>query len=465
MADSRQLTTIKKKVQNLINRDELLQIACDLVNIPSPTGFEKACADYIIERYRAAGIKVLPQAMEETRANAIGVIKGKGGGPALMLNGHMDTSYVGDEAYLPDAPGYKPKAVVDGEWIYGLGIYNMKGSLAAFLHAAEALQRAGIELEGDLVIACVAGEIEKAPVDRFQGPLYRGGGCGTWYAITHGALADFAVVGEPSGMTLMRAHGGYVWTRITLVGDPMHTIYGTARNNTINNMMKLMRALQQWGEEYEKRRSYLGMPAHVTLSAIEGGWPYRCSRVPVACTLYVDTRLMPGQEPLEVQREIEAVVATVQRDDPDLRKLHLDMNVFMNQWGSECPPEEFIYQAVADAHRETTRKPVEVTAIPFASDAGELNAHGIPALNYGATGRLRTFKAGERPGDLAKDWNPQQGEHASIEDMLQATRVYVNLILNVCTRTRAELGLERPQPRSHADAPHTKSPTMRRKKR
>jgi acetylornithine deacetylase/succinyl-diaminopimelate desuccinylase-like protein len=208
-------------------------------------------------------------------------------------------------------------------------------------------------------------------------------------------------------------------------------------------MMKLMRALQQWGDEYEKRRAYLGMPAHVTLSAIEGGWPYRCSRVPVACTLYVDTRLMPGQEPLEVQREIEAVVARTRQDDADLQKLHLDMNVFMNQWGSECAPEEFIYQAVARAHRETTRKTVQVTAIAFASDAGELNAHGIPALNYGATGRLRTFRAGERPGDLARDWNPQQGEHASIEDIAQATRVYVSLILDVCTRSRAELGLKR----------------------
>ncbi len=443
MAESKQLAGLRRKVLKLVDRDELMQIACDLVNIPSPTGSEKACADYIAGRYRSAGIQILPQAMEEGRANAIGIIKGDGRGATLMLNGHMDTSYVGDEQHLPDTPGYRPAAVIDGEWIYGLGIYNMKGSLACFLHAAELLQRAGARLAGDLVIACVAGEIEKAAVDRFQGSLYRGGGCGTWYAITHGAVADFAVVGEPSGMTLMRAHGGYVWTRITLVGAPMHTIYGSARNNTINNMMKVMQALQAWGDEYERRRAHLGMPAHVTLSAIEGGWPYRCSRVPIACTLYLDTRLLPGQNPLEVQREIEGVLTRLRRGDPDLAQLHLSMNIFMNQWGSECAPEALIFRAVSDAHRQTTGKPVAVTAIPFASDAGELNAHGIPALNYGATGRLRTFRAGERPGNLAKDWNPQQGEHASIEDMVQATRVYLNLILNVLSRTRAELGLQK----------------------
>src|SRR5450759_5359228 len=137
MTSSRSLAVLKKKALGMVNRKELLGLVCDLINIPSPTGHEKPCADYITNRYRAAGMKVLPQEFEDTRANAIGIINGKGRGPCLMLNGHMDTSYVGDEQYLPDVPGYKPKAVVDGEWIYGLGVYNMKGSLAAFIHAAE----------------------------------------------------------------------------------------------------------------------------------------------------------------------------------------------------------------------------------------------------------------------------------------------------------------------------------------
>src|SRR6185437_14993597 len=98
-----------------------------------------------------------------------------GTGACLMFNGHMDTSYVGDEDYLPDGPGFRPKAVIDDDWIYGLGIYNMKGGLACFIHAAEILKRSKVELAGDLIIACVAGEIEKAQVDRYQGRLYRGG--------------------------------------------------------------------------------------------------------------------------------------------------------------------------------------------------------------------------------------------------------------------------------------------------
>lgn len=435
-----ELLELKAKLHGMVNREALVAIACDLVNIPSPTGSEQACADYIIGRYESAGIKVLPQTFDTARSNAIGIIKGKGGGPVLMLNGHMDTSYTGEEEHLPDRPGYRPRAIIDGDWIYGLGIYNMKGSLACFLHAAELLRRSGVELTGDLMIACVAGEIEKSQVDRYQGPLYRGGACGTWYAITHGAVADFCVVGEPSGMTLMRAHGGYVWTRISLIGDPMHTVFGSPRNNTINNMMKVMQAIQRWGEGYEKRCSYLGMPAHVTLSAIEGGWPYRCSRVPVYCTLYVDTRLMPNQDPLSVQLEIEAVLSELKAKDKDLAALDMDSHIFMNQWGSECAPDEYIYQAVARAHREVHGKDVDVTAISFASDACELVRHGIPALNYGATGRTRQPDAAG-DGQQTSDWNPKQGEHAAIPDLVETTKVYLTLILDTLTRSRRELGL------------------------
>ena len=439
-------TELKARLLAQVDRAELQTIACDLVNIPSPTGFEQACADYILARYCKAGIRIIDQVFDEGRSNAIGLIKGDGSGPTLMFNGHMDTSYTGDERFLPDKPGYKPKAVIDGDWIYGLGIYNMKGSLACFIHAAEIIRRLDVELEGDLLIAAVAGEIEKSQVDHYQGPLYRGGACGTWYAITHGAIADFCVVGEPTGMALTHAHGGYVWTRITLVGDPMHTVFGTPRNNTINNMMKVMQAIQHWGDEYERRRARLGMPAHVTLSAIEGGWPYRCSRVPVFCSLYVDTRLLPGQEPLEVQREIEAVLRELQQSDRDLGKLELETQVFMNQWGSQCPADALIYRAVQTAHEEVHGRPVDVTAMPFASDACELVRHGIPSLNYGATGRTRTLSDVHHHGAAQSDWNPGQGEHASLDDMVASTKVYLTIAVNLLTRTREELGI--PGPRS-----------------
>ena len=444
----------KKDVLALINREEIVRLASDLVNISSPTGYEAECADYIIGRYKANGIKSIPQEFDEGRRNAIGVVQGDGSGPTLMFNGHMDTSYIGNEEFLPDRPGYKPHAIVEDGWLYGLGIYNMKGGIASFLHAAEVVKRAGVPLKGDILLACVGGEIEKAQIGERQGRLYRGGGCGTWYAVTHGAVADFAVVGEPTGLSLMHAHGGYVWTRITLVGNPRHTVFGEVRNNTINNMMKLAAHLQAWGDDFEKRNTFDGMSSKVTLSAIEGGWPHRCSRVPVYCTLYVDTRLMPHQSPLLVREEMEAAVRELQRRDPDFASLHLDMNIFMNQWGSECPPGELIYKETQKAHQEVTGSPPEITSVSFASDAGELWAHGIPCLNYGPTGKTRQLSDGRHYGNAQSDWNPDAGEHASIDDMVQGAKTYATLMLNLCTRTREELGIKRKRPNPKHDHDH-----------
>ena len=154
-------------------------------------------------------------------------------------------------------------------------------------------------------------------------------------------------------------------------------------------MLKVAQAVEAWGVDYEKRHQKHGMTAKVTLSAIEGGWPYRCSRVPVFCTLYVDTRLMPDESPLEVQREIEALMTKIRKDDPDIGELDYDMNVFMNQWGSECNPEEFIYKAVERAHEKDHGEPAGHHGGAVRSDACELVRHGIPALNYGPSGRTR----------------------------------------------------------------------------
>ena len=93
-----------------------------------------------------------------------------------MFNGHMDTSNTGREDFLTGI-GYKPNAVVKNGMIYGLGIYNMKGALVCYTHAVQALQRAGVKLKGDVIIAAVAGEIEKTQWGEFKGKEYRGYGC------------------------------------------------------------------------------------------------------------------------------------------------------------------------------------------------------------------------------------------------------------------------------------------------
>src|SRR5579864_1331760 len=170
---------LANKILSHVSEEEIVAMACDVVNIPSPTGEELAMGKYMRGALEAAGLQVTWQEVEPGRANAVGLWEGSGNGKSLMFNGHMDTSNTGRETYLTGL-GYKPKAVVKNGMIYGLGIYNMKGALVCYTQAVKALRRAGIKIDGSILIAAVAGEIEKTQWgDEFVGKEYRGYGVGT----------------------------------------------------------------------------------------------------------------------------------------------------------------------------------------------------------------------------------------------------------------------------------------------
>lgn len=156
-----------------LDPEAMVRDLMEMVNIPSGTGEEAAMVHWMADRLRALGFDAGLQEIAPGRYNALGRLRGTGGSRTLLLNGHLDTSYTGREPHLT-APGFKPVAVRDGDWIYGLGANNMKSGLAALLAAVAAIRKAAITLAGDLIFSAVAGEVEKAPVEEFHGPEYAG---------------------------------------------------------------------------------------------------------------------------------------------------------------------------------------------------------------------------------------------------------------------------------------------------
>src|SRR5215472_11585957 len=167
-----------KKVLAHIDRGELAQLGCDLTSIPSPTGQEKAIAEFILTWFEANGLKAVRQEVEPDRPNAVGILKGDGTGLSLSFNGHTDTSYTGTNADLRMVADIEPEAELKGRIVgnkvQGLGISNMKGGVAAFMMAGKALKKSGVRLKGDVILAAVVGEISRTPIGPWQSPEYRG---------------------------------------------------------------------------------------------------------------------------------------------------------------------------------------------------------------------------------------------------------------------------------------------------
>src|SRR5215510_3319509 len=170
------------RITAVVDSEQVCRLALDLCNIPSPTGEEEALRDFIVDWFKQNGLIGIRQEVETNRSNAVGILRGRGTGPSLMLNGHMDTGMHlrHDEVIGPIPPKREilPTRIEDGV-LYGTGMDNMKSGLAAIMSAAKALKDAGFTLNGDLIVAGVAGEVSRAPVDQYQGPYYRSKGLGT----------------------------------------------------------------------------------------------------------------------------------------------------------------------------------------------------------------------------------------------------------------------------------------------
>lgn len=399
-----------------VDRERVVTTASDLVAVPSPTGAEEAAADLLLSQLHDAGCVVTKQEVEPGRANAVGRVRGSGGAPTLMFNGHLDTSYSGDEPWLT-APGFKPHPIVRDDAVIGLGIMNMKGAVACYVEAIRALRDAGIHLAGDVVVAGVAGEIEKAEWgDEFRGATYRGYGTGTRHLVSHGVVADAAVLGEPTEERLVLGHYGTMWVRIATSGPFFHTAFSQGRleENSLVRMHRLLDDVIAWTRHWEERGAYGDLPGVVNLGAIRGGFPWRVSRTPHRTDLFLDVRVPPTMGFEAAEAELRALIDGLSSRYPDA---DIDWEVYVTAGGAEIDGDHPVVAAADAAHRAVTGAAPERARVHWASDASTLSRYGIPSLNYGPI-------SGALPGP--------EGESVPISSLVRMSASYALLAANFC---------------------------------
>ncbi|MBM3558747.1 MAG: M20/M25/M40 family metallo-hydrolase [Alphaproteobacteria bacterium] len=408
-----------------VSRERLVDLTCAMVDIPSPTGHEAEVARFLVDTMREAGLKAHLQDIGEGRFNAIGVLKGSGNGVNLLLNGHIDTSYSGKETVLTGG-GYKTKSyIVENEWIYGAGSNNMKSAIAGYVEAARAIKAAGVTLPGDVIIAGVSGEIETGAVDEFQGCDYAGHGIGTIHLLRHGLAADCAIIGEPTGFQVTPWHFGTVWVAFRTKGTMSHIAWMDRAVNAIDKSMIIYEALKnEWIEPYRQRNAYEGMLPNVSISAIRGGWPWRVSRVPVFCDIFMDVRLSPAMTIVELHEELAQFLAGLKKRDPGL---DAEFEFYCAGPGTAIAKDSPVVTAITAAHTAVFGKAPASGGVNYYSDAVHLNRYDVPTVNYGLSGRLRNGGDG---------FDPAEGEHTSIGDLVAGTKVYALATLDIAGRRR-----------------------------
>jgi acetylornithine deacetylase/succinyl-diaminopimelate desuccinylase-like protein len=389
-----------------------------MIGVHSFTGDEQRLAELMVELYRDAGLKVQWQQVEDGRANALGILEGAGGGPSLMLNGHMDTSYSGREEWLRDVPGFQPSAFIRDGRLYGLGISNMKGALACYVEAVRALRDAGVRLRGDLMIAAVCGEIEKTQQGDAQGAQYRGYAAGTRYLVTHGGLADMCLLGEPTEGKVVLGHFGSLWLRISTQGNFIHTAFseGKRDQNSILRMRDVLDAVLKWVPAWEDdpENAYRGAKAIVNVGALQGGFGWRVSRTPHRTDLFLDVRVPPTKEMTVARRQALDMVRGLAERFPGYG---IEGEVYVTAPGAEIDEGHELVRAIDAAHAEVFGSAPERDVTRWFSDASALTRYGVPTVNYGtSTGLMDTT----------------YGENLEIEGLVKTAEVYTRVAMRVC---------------------------------
>jgi acetylornithine deacetylase len=393
-----------------IDERRLVDLAIRLVSVPSFTGSEEAAARVMCEVLDELGLQTQWQQVEDGRANVLATWAGTGGGPTLMFNGHMDTSYSGNEPWLQGIPGFQPAGFERGGRIYGLGISNMKGALAAYVEAVRALQEAGVRLRGDVLVAAVAGEIEKTQQGDAQGAEYRGYAAGSRYLVTHGGVADMCILGEPTENKLVLAHFGSLWLRLSTHGPFVHTAFSEGRRdeNSILKMRPVLDVVLQWLPQWEDEMSYEGVRGVANVGGVEGGFGWRASRTPHRTDLFLDLRVPPNVEMADARRKALEFARSLDG---------VEAEVYVTASGARIDDDDPLVAALDEAHAEVFGSRPERDVTRWFSDASVLSRYGIATVNYGTSSGLP---------------DAELGENLDVAGLVKTAEVYARAATKVC---------------------------------
>lgn len=345
---------------------EIIQLLTELVAIESVNpdlvsggSGEAHIATRIAEYMRGAGLEVSIEQAVPGRPNAVGVLRGSGGGPSLMLNGHMDT--VGVAGMV--APFI---ARVNEGRLYGRGAQDMKGGLAAALLTAAELAR-GPRLKGDLMIAAVADEEWKSAGTR---------------ALLKNHRTDAAIVLEPTSLEIVLAHKGFAWADVETKGRAAHGSLPGEGRDAIAMMGRLLVEIEGLQKKLESA------PAHPSLghgsvhaSLIEGG--QEMSSYPQSCRVSLERRLIPGEGARAFEIELDFMIFRLKSKHPGFDAA---FTMGYSAGAFETARDIPIVHSLAQSARQLLGTRARFGHVHYWTDAALLQEAGIPSVVFGPGG-------------------------------------------------------------------------------
>ncbi|MBM3571237.1 MAG: M20 family metallopeptidase, partial [Alphaproteobacteria bacterium] len=351
------------QVLNGIDPEWIARETAVMVQIPSVTMNESEVCAYFKAQLEAIGLAVDVREVTPGRNNLYARIPGSGGGPALALNGHLDT--------IPIGAAWPFRRV--GGRLHGRGTEDMKGAMAAMLAAGRALVGAGVRLKGDLWLTAVVGH-EEAEAQK-DGPR------ALVADVKSGRLpCDRILIVEGDQSLWVMSMGSTVFS-MTLDSDRggAHTNNVPFADNPIRHMGDLIGAINALqGRLDAGARHPLAGPERVDLGIARAG-DYH-NRTPPRIYVEGTRRWLPGKTAADVMAELEAIAAPIARAGG----LKLAVSHAMEREPFEVAADDPAVLAVRSAARQVTGKDPALIGRRVVGDANiYVHGCGLPAFYFG----------------------------------------------------------------------------------
>ena len=403
----------RARLLSQIDRTTSLDFLAAMVRYKSYSGTpgESELARFMVESMKGLGLSADLQEVEAGRFNAIGRLKGVGGGASLLFNGHMDTNPV-TEGWTVDPWGGR----YDKDFIYGIGVSNMKAGDAAYFCALRTLVENGIRLRGDVILTYVVGELQ--------------GGIGTIKMIDSGLRADYFINSEPTDLAGLTLHAGAFNFAVELTGMTRHVSKREEAVDAILAGCRLIPQLDAMTFSEAASEDHLSVN-RCSVGVVRGSLTpefhdWRPPQIADYVRLVGTARYAPSQSEESVLRDIRRLLDELERAIPGLRaRVSRDAGGVSGQRPRMQPFEVKrdapIVEVVSRAYREVRGTPQPLGAVRpycfYGTDAAHLlhRAH-MQGIVCGPGGR----------------YNTMPDERVDVPDFLDMIKVYMLCILDVC---------------------------------
>ena len=402
-----------EQLAQLQDKDHDQSLLSRAVQARSVTGEEANFVAYLNDVLERQGFDPQQAEFLPGRPNLWGQRKGSMAGRRLLFIGHTDTVHVkGWQQRWQGDPREDPCSgvEVDGK-IWGRGSVDLKGGICAALAAVDLLDRAGIELAGELAFAFVGDEESGEPGTGVSAGI-------SDYAkrVVQGQISkpDFAVYVEPTELVVYTSQIGFFIADIAVTGKSAYFGKPELGIDAIKAMHKIQSAVWRHADELEALGEHplVGRSGALITHLSGGGY----ISVPEKCSLSLIRKLRPGESLDDAVAAFEAAVNSAVAEGGVKVQISYPAGRDHKYGGTpaEIDPDLPAVQMLKSAVGDARGRPGRIGGAPYWSETPFLiNQIGCPAV-YCA------------PGDIGVAHTLE--EHIEVEQYLAAVRAFALFI-------------------------------------